>query len=84
MKRCKHPNIVILEYCEEVQAHEFVNGQYDDTTSDAGLLLDYIDVSCSDCGLERRYYRGRWLPKWIARRIREMLEGRARKGGLIR
>jgi RNase P subunit RPR2 len=68
-KRCQHLNVEIDEYCEEVLVHTFRNGNVVDVTSGSGMILDYVDVACEDCGMKRRYYRGKRFPKWITRYI---------------
>lgn len=70
--KCKHLNASITEYAEEAVTHFFRDGQPDGQAAETASMLNYVDVICPDCGLDRRYSR-RKMPKWISECIQASL-----------
>jgi hypothetical protein len=61
---CKHEKISINEIGDWFSHHDRNKNGIWTHYQTPGNYFNYIDVTCDDCGLNRRYYKKR-LPKWL-------------------
>lgn len=65
MRRCKHPNVIIVELLDATSTWFFDGGKLADDGCSEGLLNGRIEVSCQDCGYLRCFGRLSKRPKWV-------------------
>jgi hypothetical protein len=68
--KCKHENISIIEYGTSQTSHDRDSGGEWTHVSDIGHYTGVIEVTCYDCGFNRRYGRNR--PQWIEKLVGEI------------
>ncbi len=73
---CKHRNITFIEIGRTQLEWNIEDGKATGSNQRAGDLDRVIYVKCSDCPLERHYFRST-APEWVRRYIRYINSGQA-------
>jgi hypothetical protein len=73
MGRCKHANVVYIEFIECSTAWFVWNGKPEsEGYHEPGNMMEAIRIKCQDCKLNRVYRTRKQQPAWV-RRIAEQI-----------